>query len=124
MCRLLWRLWSPTWSFDEDTFRRTADAFENPDWVAVVLQSYRHRFGYAAGDPALEPIEAALAGLPVISVPTVVLHGADDGVTPPASSERLDRFTGRVRRELITGTGHNLPQEAPEPVVRAVLKLL
>ena len=124
ICRLLWRLWSPGWAFDEATFQQTAESFENPDWVAVVVQSYRHRFGYASGDPALQAIEAALARLPVIPVPTVVLHGAEDGVTPPDSPEQLDRFTGRMRRETVAGAGHNLPQEVPEPVVRAVMELL
>ena len=123
-CRLLWRLWSPTWSFDDAIFERSAASFDNPDFVDVVVQSYRHRFGYAAGDPALEPIEAQLAAAPTIGVPTVVLHGADDGVGPVASSEDLSRFTGPCRREVVPGAGHNLPQETPAPVVRAVKELL
>ena len=122
-CRLLWRLWSPTWAFDGATFERTAAAFDNPDFVDVVVQSYRHRFAYAAGDPALDPIEHHLTAQPPIPVPTVVLHGADDGVTPVASSANLRRFTGPCRREVVPGAGHNLPQETPEPVVRAVLEL-
>ena len=64
IARLLWRLWSPDWDFDDATFAASAAAFDNPDFVDVVIQSYRHRFGYAAGDPALEPIEAALAAQP------------------------------------------------------------
>ncbi len=124
ICRLLWRLWSPEWAFDEATFARSAAAFDNPDWVDVVVQSYRHRFGYAAGDPALEPIETALAGQPPITAPTVVLHGAADGVAPPESSADLRRFTGPVRREVVPVAGHNMPQETPEPVVRAVTEFL
>lgn len=123
-CRLLWRLWSPSWRFDDVVFQRSAGSFDNPDFVDVVVQSYRHRFGYAAGDPALEPIEARLAAQPSIGVPTVVLHGADDGVAPVAVSENLSRFTGPCRREVVPGAGHDLPQETPEPVVRAVLELL
>lgn len=123
-CRLLWRLWSPTWRFDDATFERSAAAFDNPDFVDVVVQSYRHRFGYAPGDPALEPIERALAGQPSIAVPTVVLHGADDGVSPTAESESLSRFTGPVRRAVVAGAGHNLPQEAPQAMIDAVLSLL
>ena len=123
LCRLLWRLWSPSWSFDDETFVRSAAAFDNPDWVDVVVQSYRHRFGYAAGDPALEPIEQALARQPPITVPTVVLHGADDGVAPPSGSTDLSRFTGRVYREVVAGAGHNLPQERSEAVIGAVLSL-
>lgn len=124
LARLLWRLWSPSWRFDDATFERSAASFDNPDFVDVVAQSYRHRFGYAPGDPALEPIEHALVAQPDITVRTVVLHGADDGVALEESSEPLDRFTGGVRREVVPGAGHNLPQETPEPVVRAVLELL
>jgi len=124
IARLLWRLWSPAWSFTDAQFDDSAAAFDNPDWVQVVVQSYRHRFGQAPGDPALQSIEAALAAQPPIAIPTVVLHGAEDGVSPVAGSERLTRFNGRVRREVVPVAGHNLPQETPEPVVRAVLELL
>ncbi len=122
-CQLLWRLWSPSWTFDEATFERSAASFDNPDFVDVVVQSYRHRFGYAPGDPALEEIETRLAAQPAIPVPTVVLAGADDGVASPGASEDLSRFTGPCRREVVPGVGHNIPQEAPEAVVRAVLEL-
>src|SRR4030081_967176 len=74
-CRLLWRLWSPNWRFDDATFERSAKSFDNPDFVDVVIQSYRHRFGYALGDPALEPIEQRLASRPPITVPSIVLQG-------------------------------------------------
>ena len=123
-CRLLWRLWSPTWRFDDEAFEASANSFDNPDFVDVVVQSYRHRYGYAPGDPALDRIEAELAKQPPIPVPTVVLHGEDDGVSPLTMSEDLSRFTGTCRRELVPGAGHNLPQETPGPVIRAVLELL
>ena len=123
LARLLWRQWSPSWTFDDATFEASAAAFDNPDFVDVVVQSYRHRFGYAPGDPALEPIEAALAAQPPITVPSVVLHGADDGVSPPDTSTDLSRFSGPCRREVVPGAGHNLPQEAPAPFTRAVLEL-
>src|SRR5216684_8717919 len=77
--RLLWQLWSPNWQFDDATFDRSAPSFDNPDFVDVVIQSYRHRFGYAAGDPALESIERQLVAQPAITVPTIVLHGEADG---------------------------------------------
>ncbi len=125
LCRLLWRLWSPTWQFDEATFQRSASAFENTDFVAVVIHSYRHRFGLVAGDPALEECERQLAAQPPISVPTVVLHGEADGVHVPASSEQHDRFfRGLYQRRVIAGVGHNLPQEAPHEFADAVLSLL
>ncbi len=123
IARLLWRLWSPNWRFDDATFEASAVAFDTPDFVDVVVQSYRHRFGYAPGDPALEPIETALARQPDITVPTIVLHGGDDGVDPPSPQADLSHFTGPCRREIVPGAGHNLPQETPEPFIRAVLEL-
>src|SRR5665213_1221287 len=74
-CRLLWELWSPLWTFDDLTFECSAVSLDNPDFVGVTIQSYRHRFGYAAGDPALEEIEARLAAQPKIAVPTIALQG-------------------------------------------------
>ena len=85
--RLLWQLWSPNWQFDDATFEATASSFDNPDFVDVTIQSYRHRYGNAPGDPALEPLEQRLAERPSITVPTIVLHGACDGVGPPEQSE-------------------------------------
>jgi pimeloyl-ACP methyl ester carboxylesterase len=125
ICRLLWQLWSPNWRFDDATFERTAASFDNPDFVDIVIQSYRHRYGAAPGDPALEAIEAKLAAQPPIAVPTVVLHGACDGVVPPETSEtHAHFFTGPYRRSVVPVAGHFLPREAPEPIVDAVLELL
>ena len=98
-CRLLWRLWSPNWRFDDATFERSAESFDNPDFVDVVIQSYRHRFGYAAGDPALEPIEQQLASRPPITVPSIVLQGEGDGVAAATATDAQARFfTGPYRR--------------------------
>jgi pimeloyl-ACP methyl ester carboxylesterase len=126
LCRLLWRLWSPSWTFDEATYARTAASFDNPDFVDVVIQSYRHRYGYAPGDPALEQVEQQLAAQPKIAVPTINLHGADDGVTPvQADDPHTGRFTGAYyERRIVPGVGHNVPQEAPAAVTDAVLALL
>ncbi len=125
LCKLLWRLWSPTWHFDDATYEQTAVAFNNPDFVTVVIHSYRHRFGLVPGDPSSEDIEARLAAQPPITVPTIVLHGQDDGVTPVAGSERHDQhFKARYERRVIPDAGHNLPQEAPDDFAAAVLSLL
>lgn len=124
-CRLLWSLWSPTWRFDEATYARTARSFDNPDFVDVVIHSYRHRFGYAPGDPKLADLELRLAAEPPISVPTIVLHGEDDGVVPFQKHDSGARhFTGSYSRRLTAGAGHNLPQEAPHAIIEAVQELL
>ncbi len=125
LCRLLWRLWSPTWKFDDATYERSTASFENPDFVAVVIHSYRHRFGYAIGDPALAGIERRLADQPLITVPARVIQGADDGVTEASPAERhAAHFSGPFGYRLVPGVGHNLPQEAPRAIVDAVLELL
>jgi len=122
--RLLWRLWSPSWRFDDADYQRTAESFKNPDFVDVVIHSYRHRFGYAAGDPALAGIEQALAARPSIGVPTISLCGGDDGVTPPPVADGdAVKFTARYERRVLPGIGHNIPQEAPEATVAALLDL-
>lgn len=121
-CRLLWQLWSPEWRFSDMEFAESAAHFANEDFVAVVLQSYRHRFGLVAGDPAHEGIEAALAKLPPITVPAIDLHGEADGVNPPGKKPS-PRFTGRFERRLLPGVGHNPPQEAPAEFARALLDL-
>jgi pimeloyl-ACP methyl ester carboxylesterase len=124
LCRLLWELWSPNYRFDDATYARTAPSFDNPDFVAVVIQSYRHRYGNAPGDPQYAAIEARLAERPKISVPTIVLHGAADGVGPAANSEdHVRHFTGHYRREVVPVAGHFLPREAPDKVVAAVREL-
>ena len=122
-CRLLWRLWSPTWHFDDATFEQTAVAFDNPDFVEVVIQSYRHRFNLVPGDPALEEIEARLAALPDITVPAVTLDGSTDGIRPAGTAAHAVHFTGRHQHRVIDNAGHNLPQENPGAFAQAVLAL-
>lgn len=124
LCHFIWKLWSPSWAFDQQTFEQTAAAFDNPDFVEIVIHSYRHRFGLVPGDPALQSIEASLTRQPLISVPTIVLQGADDGVDPPSEAEHTKaHFTAAYERRIIAGTGHNLPQEAPEAFAEAILSL-
>lgn len=125
VCELLWRLWSPTWDFDDATFARSAAAFDNPDFVDVVIHSYCHRFGIVEGDPALDAIESQLAIQPDIVVPSVVLQGGDDGVDAPEDVDNdAPHFKGPYERRLIPGAGHNLPQEAPAGYADAVLSLV
>ena len=125
LCRLLWQLWSPTWRFDDATFERSAAAFDNPDFVDVVIHSYRHRYGLVAGDPALASIEAALARQPAIGVPALTFDGADDGVRPPAPAERHARhFSAPRTHAVVPGVGHNMPQEAPGLFTEAVRSLV
>ena len=120
-CRLRWRLWSPTWAFDDTTFERTAVSFDNPDFVDVVVHSYRHRFGYAEGEPGLERIERRLAPRPPILVASTVLYGDADGVALPTPFHgKQSGLLACTSVELVPGSGHNLPQEAPHKIVRAI----
>ncbi len=123
-CRLLWQLWSPTWAFDKATYARSAASFDNPDFVDVAVHSYRHRLGAAPDDPRYAQTESRLAGLPKISVPTITLHGAVDGVIPARTSEGHARhFTQRYERRVLDNIGHNVPQEAPRAFAQAILDL-
>jgi pimeloyl-ACP methyl ester carboxylesterase len=125
LCRLLWELWSPHWAFDTASFQRSAASFENPDFVAVTIHSYRHRYGNAAGDPQLEEIERELAQKPKITVPTIALQGDADGVLPPEASERhAGFFVGPYQRRVLPRIGHNPPQEDPQTFASAVVELL
>lgn len=125
LCRLLWELWSPHWAFDAATFAQSAVSFDNPDFVAVTIHSYRHRYGNAAGDSKLEEIEQRLAQKPKITVPTIVLQGDADGVLPPEASERhAGFFTGPYRRQVLPRIGHNPPQEDAKNFADAVLEMM
>ena len=125
VCRLLWKLWSPTWTFDAATFERSAAAFDHPDFVEVVIHSYRHRFGLVAGDPALADIERRLAAQPPITVPSITFDGEDDGIRPVApTTQHASRFTGPRSHRVVPGTGHNMPQEVPQVFADAVLELV
>lgn len=124
-CKLLWQLWSPNWQFDEATFELSAAAFDNPDFVDVVVHSYRHRFGLVAGDPALDDWERALAAQPTIGVPTIAIDGAGDGVMAlGGSAHHQCHFTGPYAHRVLPVVGHNLPQEAPQEFASAVRELL
>jgi pimeloyl-ACP methyl ester carboxylesterase len=125
ICRLLWRDWSPGWRFDDATFERAAVAFDNPDFVPVVIHSYRHRHRNAPSDPRFDAVEGRLAERPRIEVPSVILHGRDDGVDAPRHSEKHPAlFPDGTERHVIPDAGHFLPREQPGAAVDALLSLL
>lgn len=120
IARQLWRMWSPTWDFDDATFERTAEAFDNPDFVEVVIHSYRQRYGLVPGDPAVAHIETCLTAEPPITVAAITIDGDADGLD--ASTEHHSRkFIGPHKHRIFSQAGHNLPQERPEDWARAVL---
>ena len=120
IARLLWRMWSPTWAFDAATFDRTAAAFDNPDFVNVVIHSYRHRFGLVPGDPAYAHIETQLIAQPPITVATISIDGDPYGVNP-GTAHHSSKFTGPHEHRVLSRAGHNLPQERPAEWASAVL---
>ncbi|HJV41671.1 alpha/beta hydrolase, partial [Caulobacter sp.] len=120
--RLIWRLASPKWSFDDATFERSAAALDNPDHVAVVIHNYRWRLGLAEGEGRYEPLEQRLARAPTIGVPTITLEGDANGAPHPEPATYAAKFTGPyAHRTIEGGVGHNLPQEAPEAFALAIL---
>ena len=125
LCRLLWCNWSPTWKFDDETYEATAVSFTNPDFVEIVVHSYRHRYGLANGDPKFENIEQELLKQPKIKVPTIVLDADTDGVEPfLGRGKDAICFAGNYERRIFKGVGHNLPQEAPVEFAKAILTFI
>lgn len=122
IARVIWQRNSPGWAFDDTILDHVATAFDNPDYVDVVIHSYRHRLGLAPGSPRYANLERRLAESPTIGVPTITLEGTGDGsfpVTPTAAQAHL--FTGPREHRHIPGAGHNLPAEAPHAFAEAVL---
>lgn len=120
--KLIWKIASPQWKFDDATFNRSAAAFDNKDHVAITIHNYRWRLGLAQGEAKYEQIEKKLAEAPVISVPTITMEGDANGAPHPDPSVYAKKFSGRYDYRLITGgVGHNLPQEAPKAFAKAVI---
>jgi pimeloyl-ACP methyl ester carboxylesterase len=123
--RILWGQWSPNWHFDEAMLERTSTAHDNPDYVDIVIHSYRHRYGLAEGDPRYADIQRRLAALPPITVPAITLDGDADGIARVTDgSPSAAKFSGRRIHRVIPGAGHNLPQEEPEAFAAAVMDLV
>lgn len=124
IAELMWRDNSPTWKFGKEVFARSAPSFDNPDYVDVVIHSYRHRLGGAAGYPQYNELEARLAAQPVIAVPTITLDGDSDGVVPATDGKAsATKFSATRLHHVVKGVGHNLPQEAPQAFTEAVLEV-
>jgi pimeloyl-ACP methyl ester carboxylesterase len=122
--RVIWTRNSPNWHFDAAELDRHAAAFDNPDYVDIVIHSYRHRLGSMPGYPAYEDVERRLAALPVIPVPTITLDGKADGIVGPSDGKSTaPKFGGPRSHRVIEGAGHNLPQEAPREFADAVWEL-
>ena len=126
ICRFLWETWSPTWTFTTETYERTAASFDNPDFVDVVIHSYRHRIGNAPGEPRFLETEKRLAQRPRIDAPAITLYGGSDGIRAPAAQDPNEgaTFAKLVARRVIDGAGHFMPRERPDAVSSALLELL
>ena len=119
--KLIWQLASPKWAFDDATYERSAQSFDNPDHVAIVISNYRWRLGLERGEPQYDALEQKLAAAPAITVPTITLEGDANGAPHPEPAAYAAKFTGKYRHRLIEGgIGHNLPQEAPQAFVDAI----
>lgn len=121
--RLMWDTWAPAGWYDPADFDEAAQAFQGEDWAAIVLHSYRHRWGFAEGDPAYADDERRLHPAPVLSVPTLVLHGAADTCNHPDSSKGREAFfKGGYERQMLDGVGHFPQRETPQSVADAILR--
>ncbi|MGO4326408.1 alpha/beta fold hydrolase [Cupriavidus sp. 2TAF22] len=122
--KLIWKVNSPKWDFDDATFNRAASSFDNPDYISIVIHNYRWRLSLAEGDPQYDELEKRLAAGPAIGVPTITLDGDSDGVAPATDGTAYAKmFTGKRTHRIIKGIGHNLPQEAPQAFAEAVVEV-
>ena len=120
--KLIWHTASPKWNFDDATFERSAESFNNPDHVAVVIHNYRWRLGLVKGEAQYDELEKRLAMAPLISVPTITMEGDANGAAHPDPAAYAKRFTGKyAHRNISGGIGHNLPQEAPKAFADAII---
>ncbi len=120
--KLIWKIASPKWNFDDATFDRSAASFDNPDHVAIVIHNYRWRLGLAEGERKYDDFETRLAQFPAIGVPTITLEGDANGAPHPEPASYAKKFSGKYEHRLIEGgVGHNLPQEAPQAFAQAVI---
>ncbi len=126
ICRYLWETWAPAWEYTDEAWERSAPSFDNPDFVDVVIHSYRHRHGYARGEERFLDVEHRLAERPPITVPAIVLRGAESGFGRPSEDPSGDRrrFTNLIARRIVEGAGHDLAPQRPDTVVDALLELL
>ncbi|KAK7192130.1 putative epoxide hydrolase [Paraphaeosphaeria sporulosa] len=122
LCRLLWEEWSPNWGGVDEAFEHSAEAFDNEDWVDVVIHCYRFHLGKEGGDPAMDELEEKLARKPKIDVPTITLDGLEDPLKPEGSANHAQFFTGRHERWEVR-CGHAFPLEAPEEFASAIIKV-
>ncbi|HWN36799.1 MAG TPA: alpha/beta hydrolase, partial [Pseudonocardia sp.] len=118
--KLIWKIVSPRWNFDDATYDRTAASFDNPDHVAIVIHNYRWRLSLAKGDPQYDGLEAQLAAAPVITVPTITIGSDFDGAAASGEGYRK-QFSGPYSHRVFNGIGHNVPQEAPREFAKAVI---
>ncbi|WP_395974484.1 alpha/beta fold hydrolase [Chryseobacterium cucumeris] len=122
--KLIWKTASPKWTFDDQTYERSAKAFDNPDHVDIVIHNYRWRLGLAKGEKQYDALEAKLAKSPSITVPTVTLEGDANGAAFPAPESYASKYTGQYAHHTLTGgIGHNLPQEAPKAFADAIIEV-
>ncbi|MCD7443518.1 alpha/beta hydrolase [Streptomyces lincolnensis] len=124
LARVVWHRNSPEWRFTEAEFAQAARLWTNPDYVDVVIHSYRHRLAAAPGDPRYAGLERRLLDQPKITVPAVTLDGQADGVIPPTDgSGYAPHFSGPWSHHVVPNAGHNLPQEQPEAFAAAILEV-
>ena len=113
LIKFLWKTWSPTWKFSKRDFELSKESFQNPDFVNVVIHSYKHRYGLVDGDKSYSNIENKLSLTPKIKVPTITIDGLMNGVREPKREKNIKKFTNLIKHKLLKNVGHNVPQESP-----------
>jgi len=119
----LWSDWSPGFDASDD-LPHVKDSLRDPANLAAALGYYRAMLGNGKTDPAYD--EAQAAGGVAPPVPTLYLHGADDGCLGVDLmgdvSEHLPTEGSRV--EIVPSTGHFLHVEDPTTVNAHILDFI
>ncbi len=118
--KLIWQIASPKWKFDNATFDRTAASFNNPDHVKIVIHNYRWRLSMADGEAKYSDLEQKLFAGPPISVPTITIASDFDGAAADGKAY-ASKFTGKYSHRVLSGIGHNVPQEDPRSFASAIV---
>jgi pimeloyl-ACP methyl ester carboxylesterase len=116
----MWKIGSPKWDFDDATFNRSAAAFNNPDHVSIVIHNYRWRLSLANGEPHFDELEQKLSKAPAIGVPAITIGSDFDGAAADGRPY-ASKFSGKYAHRILSGIGHNVPQEAPRAFADAVI---
>jgi pimeloyl-ACP methyl ester carboxylesterase len=120
----LWKDWSPKWHYPKAAMDGVKKTLGRLGVLAAALGYYRSPFAGVPEDPFLAGVQSRI-GTEQIGVPTLYIHGAQDGCIGAYICEGMEGlFSGRCEKQIIDGAGHFVHQEVPEEFNRRVLNFI